>query len=245
MSNTSDATQVAPQTAKQQNQRKLISKFAERFAIDESKLMDILKATAFKQRNGQAPTNEQMAALLVVADQYGLNPFTKEIYAFPDQSNGIVPVVGVDGWLRITNNHPQFDGMEFRFSETTVQLKGLDEPINEWIECIIYRKDRTRPTPIREYLSELYRPPVTKSGNNGPYTIKGHGKLTHGVSLVIKSLSKRLVSFLDIQAFMMKMKQIALSRPIKDSVAISLLVSSLIPLCSLRQQLKRQNNQIH
>lgn len=173
MSNTSDATQVAPQTAKQQSQRKLISKFAERFAIDQSKLMDILKATAFKQRNGQEPTNEQMAALLVVADQYGLNPFTKEIYAFPDQNNGIVPVVGVDGWLRITNNHPQFDGMEFRFSETTVQLNGLNEPIYEWIECIIHRKDRTRSTPIREYLSELYRPPVTKSGNNGPYTIKG------------------------------------------------------------------------
>ena len=26
---------------------------------------------------------------------------------------GIVPVVGVDGWARIINNHPQFDGMEF------------------------------------------------------------------------------------------------------------------------------------
>jgi hypothetical protein len=51
-----------------------------------------------------------MMALLIVADQYGLNPWTKEIYAFPDKSNGIVPVVGVDGWARIINTHEQFDG---------------------------------------------------------------------------------------------------------------------------------------
>ena len=37
-------------------------------------------------------TDAQMAALLVVANQYNLNPWTKEIYAFPDKSNGIVPV---------------------------------------------------------------------------------------------------------------------------------------------------------
>jgi hypothetical protein len=32
-----------------------------------------------------------MSALLIVANQYGLNPWTKEIYAFPDKNNGIVP----------------------------------------------------------------------------------------------------------------------------------------------------------
>ena len=41
-------------------------------------------------------------------------PFTKEIYAHPDQHKGIVPVVGVDGWIRIVNEHPQFDGIEVR-----------------------------------------------------------------------------------------------------------------------------------
>ena len=60
---------------------------------DSTGLMETLKATAFK---GQV-TDSQMAALLIVANQYGLNPWTKEIYAFPDRQNGIVPVVGVDG----------------------------------------------------------------------------------------------------------------------------------------------------
>ena len=151
----------------------LIGKIAGKFHVDPSKLMDTLKSTAFKQRNGQPPTNEQMMALLVVADQYGLNPFTKEIYAFPDQQNGIVPVVGVDGWSRIINSHKEFDGLEFRCSETTIQLDGLDKPVFEWIECIMYRKDRERPTIIREYMDEIYRAPFQKKGSNGPYVIKG------------------------------------------------------------------------
>src|SRR3546814_4773792 len=65
-----------------------------------------LPISAFK---GQV-SDAQMTALLIVANQYALNPWTKEIYAFPDKNNGIVPVVGVDGWARIINSHQQFDG---------------------------------------------------------------------------------------------------------------------------------------
>src|SRR5262245_7486287 len=97
----------------------LVAKFAAKFHIEPEKLMGILKATAFKQQKANAPeiSNEQMAALLVVADQYGLNPFTREIYAFPDKQNGIVPVVGVDGWSRIINDHWASNGIEFREAE--------------------------------------------------------------------------------------------------------------------------------
>lgn len=130
-------------------------------------LYNTLKATAFK---GQV-TDAQMTALLIVAQQYGLNPFTKEIYAFPDKNNGIIPVVGVDGWSRIINSHPQFDGMEFRFSEETETLEGMQRPAPAWCECLIYRKDRSRPIVIREYLGEVYRPPFSKDGRviNGPW----------------------------------------------------------------------------
>lgn len=139
------------------NTRKgLVTKMAEKFSVDPKKLWDTLKSTAFKQRDGEPPTNEQMTALLIVADQYGLNPFTKEIYAYPDKGNGIVPVVGVDGWSRIINNHPQFDGMEFRFAEESIEMPNA-KPCPKWCECIIYRKDRSRPTIVPEYLDEVFR----------------------------------------------------------------------------------------
>lgn len=128
-------------------QRSLLTKIADRFAVEPGKMLATLKATAFK---GDV-SNEQMLALLVVADQYKLNPFTRELYAFPDRQNGIVPVVGVDGWSRIINEHPAFDGMEF-----------VDGPANangvpEWIECVMYRKDRAHPVRAREYFAECKR----------------------------------------------------------------------------------------
>jgi phage recombination protein Bet len=135
----------------------LTSKLAARLDMggDGSELLSTLKATAFKGEVSDA----QMSALLIVANQYGLNPWTKEIYAFPDKKNGIIPVVGVDGWARIINNHPQFDGMDFRQSEGMVRMPEAKSDAPEWIECVMYRKDRSRPIVVREYLDETYREP--------------------------------------------------------------------------------------
>lgn len=154
--------------------KSLIARFAARFGVDKEKFYEALKATAFKQRDGSAPTNEQMLALLVVAEQYNLNPFTREIYAFPDKHNkGIFPVVGVDGWSRIINDHPQYDGVEFVYADKMVNMPGANVECPEWIECVIYRKDRSRPTRIKEFIDEVYRLPSQGNGQNGPYTING------------------------------------------------------------------------
>lgn len=119
----------------------LTDKLAKRFEMGSSEnLSQTLTATAFR---GQKVSPEQMTALLVVANQHGLNPWTNEIYAFPN-NGGIVPIVGVDGWSRIMNDHPQFDGIEF----------DLDD---EKCTCRIYRKDRSKPTSVTEYLAECHR----------------------------------------------------------------------------------------
>lgn len=155
------------------NSKSLITRIASRYGVDSNKFFDTLKATAFKQRDGSAPTNEQMMALLVVSEQYRLNPFTKEIYAFPDKQNGIIPVVGVDGWSRIINEHPQYDGVEFVYSDKMVQMPGAKVECPEWIEAVMYRKDRSRPIKIREFLDEVYREPFQGQGRNGAYTVDG------------------------------------------------------------------------
>lgn len=125
----------------------LLSRIAARYEVDPTKMMSTLKATAFRGN----VSDEQMMALLIVADQYQLNPFTKEIYAFPDKNNGIVPVVGVDGWIRIMNSNPDFESMTF-----------ADGPLNErdipqWIECTIHLRNRTAPMVVKEWFDECYR----------------------------------------------------------------------------------------
>lgn len=155
MAATPETVTTLPTVAKPIEERKsLVTRFADRFGVDPAKLLHTLKLTAFRVK-GEPISNEQMMALLVVADQYGLNPFTKEIYAYPDKQNGIVPVVGVDGWSRIINQEHALDGIEFRYSETTVQHKG--KTCHEWMECSIYRKDRERPITVRERFEEVVR----------------------------------------------------------------------------------------
>lgn len=130
----------------------LVTRMAQRYGVEPNKMLTTLKATAF--HTVKEITNEQMMALLVVADQYGLNPWTKEIYAFPDSNRGIVPVVGLDGWARIINESPHFDGMTFAYGPSGEKFKGA--PL--WIECTMYRKDRPEhPCTVREHMVECFR----------------------------------------------------------------------------------------
>lgn len=151
-----------------------------RFGIEPDKMMATLKATAFKGDVSDA----QMAALCVVADQYGLNPWTKEIYAFPDKNNGIVPVVGVDGWSRIINTSPQFDGMDFEEGP----LDGKKIP--EWIECSIFRKDRSHPIKVKEYFAEVYR-------DMGPWKSHPRRMLRHKAMIQCARLAFGFVGIFD------------------------------------------------
>lgn len=161
----------------------LVSRMAEKFSIDPDVLLNTLKATAFRQTGTTQITNEQMYALLIVSDQYNLNPFTKEIYAYPDKRGGIVPVVGVDGWNRISNEHPEFDGVEFEYSNDILIADGALAPCHAWIEAVLYRKDRSRPVRVREYLDECYRGPFVDRDSgfktNGPWQTHPKRMLRH------------------------------------------------------------------
>ncbi len=135
MKTTPAITQSAPKLS-------ALNLMASKFSVEPDKLLGTLKATVFK-----GATNEELLALVVVANTYGLNPLTKEIYAFPAKGGGIAPIVSIDGWIRMCNDHPQFDGMDLdvEFSDEGKPFAGV---------CTIYRKDRSHPTRITEYMSE-------------------------------------------------------------------------------------------
>ena len=118
---------------------------ASRFNVEPAKLLATLKSTVFK-----GASDDELMALCIVANEYGLNPMTKEIYAFPAKGGGIVPVVSVDGWINIINSHPQMDGLDF---EMEVDAQGA--PVS--CTAIIYRKERSRPIKVTEYYSECKR----------------------------------------------------------------------------------------
>lgn len=118
---------------------------ADRLNVEPSKLLTTLKNTVFK-----GASDDEIVALVIVANQYRLSPILKELYAFPAKGGGIVPVVSIDGWLRIINDHPQMDGLE-----TSYELDETGQPIS--CTATIWRKDRSRPVVVTEVLSECRR----------------------------------------------------------------------------------------
>ncbi len=118
---------------------------AERLSVEPNELHNIVLNTLMP--GSVKPTNEQFISFLAVANEYGLNPLTKEIYAFPAKGGGIQPIVSIDGWLKIINSHSQFNGMQFKdvFDDSGKLIS---------VTCCMYRKDRQHPTEVTEYLSE-------------------------------------------------------------------------------------------
>lgn len=119
---------------------------ADRYGMEPAAFEATLRATVCKGN----VSREEFAAFLLVAKEYGLNPLTKEIYAFPAKGGGIQPIVSIDGWSRIINDHPAFDGMEFEDVRNGADLIA--------ITCRMFRKDRRHPTETTEYMVECERP---------------------------------------------------------------------------------------
>lgn len=122
-----------------------LATMASRFEMEPAQFEQTLRSTVVPAQC----SNEQFATFLMVANEYNLNPLTKEIYAFPSRG-GIQPIVSIDGWMRIINRQPEFDGMEFK--DTLDQNGNIIS-----ITCKIYNKGRTKPTEVTEYMNECTR----------------------------------------------------------------------------------------
>jgi phage recombination protein Bet len=114
--------------------------------------MEMLQAL----RNTVAPglTEPEFLLFAEMCRATGLNPATKEIWAI--KAGGRLQLMtGINGFLRIANSHPQFDGMEVSFEWDGKQL------ISSTVK--VYRKDRRFPSVATAYMAEYAKPsPVWK-----------------------------------------------------------------------------------
>ena len=96
-----------------------------------------------KDTVAKGSTDSQFRMFIEVCRATGLNPFLKEIWFVP--SVGVM--AGRDGYLRVANDHPMFDGME-----TLVERNEQNIPIKA--TCSVWRKDRAHPIKCEAYYSE-------------------------------------------------------------------------------------------
>jgi phage recombination protein Bet len=167
---------------------------ASKFNVEPARLLETLKATLMPKA-----TNEEMLSFVVVANQYGLNPFTREIYAFPARNGGIQPVVSVDGWIRMMNNHASFDGIQF----TTEDKDG--KPFS--VTATIHLKDRTHPVEVIEYFSECSR-------NTEPWKVNPRRMLRHKALIQCARVAFGFSGITDEEEAIPQVVNVTPSRPI-------------------------------
>jgi phage recombination protein Bet len=131
-----------------------LTALAARLECDPAELKKTLKATAF----ANCQTDEQFMAAVIVANTYGLNPILKELYAFPGKAGQVVPMVSIDGWIRLVQNQATYNGVELREVEATGAPGGCAAVV-----ATFYRKDQDHPTVVTEYMNECY------DGNKEPW----------------------------------------------------------------------------
>jgi len=145
---------LTKQTAQKPQAPSALGTMAARLNVDPNKLLATLKGTVFQKAN-----DEELMALVMVANSYGLDPILKDIYAFPAKGGGIVPVVSVDGWNRLLIRQPDFDGIEFEFVDK-------DDGSPHSCTATVHIKNRSHPVKVTEYFDECKR--NTEPWNNMP-----------------------------------------------------------------------------
>lgn len=146
----------------------LINKMAAARCIDPGKFLDVILRTVMPEN----ATMEHVAALLLVADKYGLDPLVKEVCAFKTKGGGVAIQVSIDGWCKIVNRQPTCDGWDFE--------DKLDDN-GKMISCTVkfYRKDRSHPSCVTEYMDECIGQTVSQSGATMPWGKWGKRLLRH------------------------------------------------------------------
>jgi len=121
---------------------KELAKAANQLGIDEKELQ------AWIDLQIEVPA-KSILALLRSMQSLHLDPLSEEIGLTQYEDGHWQVFITIEGCSKLLNQHPQFSGLLFNQADTLI------DGIPEWIECSIYRRDRTVPTTVREYLMEV------------------------------------------------------------------------------------------
>lgn len=135
----------------------LLEKMAEEYSLEPAKFWEGVKATiAPSKSGGQIASDAEIMTYLMVAQQYKLNPFLREIHGFVGKGGKVQVIVGVDGWIKIVNRQPNYGGFEMLHKldekgalvSITCKMKVRDDALAQGFRIV----------EMTEYMSECRMP---------------------------------------------------------------------------------------
>jgi hypothetical protein len=121
---------------------KELTKAANQLDIDEKELQ------AWLDLQIEVPAKSILALLRSMRSLH-LDPLSEEIGLTQYEDGHWRVLITIEGCSKLLNQHPQFNGLVFKQADTLI------DGVPEWIECSIYRRDRTIAITVREYLIEV------------------------------------------------------------------------------------------
>lgn len=135
----------------------LLEKMAEEYSLEPAKFWEGVKATiAPAKQGGQLASDAEIMTYLMVASQYKLNPFLREIHGFVGKGGKVQVIVGVDGWIKIVNRQPNYGGFDMTHKldekgtliSITCKMKITDDSLAQGFRIV----------EMTEYMSECKMP---------------------------------------------------------------------------------------
>lgn len=108
----------------------------------------------------------EIIAFAMVCAELRLSPLRREVYAMKNRSGQFAAIVSIDGWLRLINENPQYDGMEIEFEDNPNTGKPYSCTVR------MHHKKRSHPIVVTEFYDEVRR-------NTEPWTQHPRRMLRH------------------------------------------------------------------
>lgn len=145
----------------------LRDRLALHYGIDPKGLTEVIRKNIISIPSGEPPaTAEELFLVMSTMEQYGLNPFVRQIYAFRSKGKLVISVP-IDGWVVLANRQRGFRGVTYEYpmnpegttaAGTYQFVKTKDGKMCwPWVKAICHADGRA-PTEAFAFLDEWYLP---------------------------------------------------------------------------------------
>ncbi len=143
--------EVIDATVQAQRRRSVEESVAAKLGVNTDKLCDLLRNVWHTSKGQPELTKQEMFNGMSLIARFDLDPISREVYVTRDKTGRLLTIVGIDGWIKILNRTPHYDGFDVELGWNEDETKLL------WAETRIYSKERSHPVVYRGFMQEYMK----------------------------------------------------------------------------------------
>lgn len=172
----------------------VITAYANERGMERDDLVTVMMATIMpkSKTNADLATKADLIGFLQICKRFDLDPWAREIFMIVTKGGVLRPYISVDGYSRMANRQPDYDGCEFEYERGVIRVLRPDPDNNNEmvmtdidgiaaITCRLHIKGRAFPTVVTEFFDECWR--NSEPWNKSPSRMLRHRAFIQAVRL--------------------------------------------------------------